>query len=60
MNYLEKLQNMDLIEKLRLIAKEYCGPGAQSVTLQMINDIKKQALLEAIKIIEADNGRKTI
>ncbi len=51
--YIKKLLgDGDLVKQLQFMASEYTGPCGQSVTVQRANQIKRQALLDAIKIIE--------
>ncbi len=52
--YLEKLKaGGDLLEQLKVHAKEYDGPCGQSMAIMTANQIKKQALLDAAREIEA-------
>jgi hypothetical protein len=57
--YLNKLRgDGDLVKQLKFMASEYTGPGGQSVTVQTANQIKRQALLDAVEFIEQYMGVK--
>lgn len=52
MNYVDKLQYGSLLDHLQFMANDYLGPCGQSMSAQMINRLKREYLLEAVKEIQ--------
>ena len=50
--YLKKLREGSLVDRLGFMAKEYDGPCGQSCTVMEANANKKKNLLEAIEILK--------
>jgi hypothetical protein len=52
MNYVDKLQYGSLLDHLQFMANDYLGPSGQSMSAQLINRLKREYLLEAVKEIQ--------